>query len=49
MRSAASERDGQRRAGRLGETSVLSAPVPSAREYDVSARNFTELADMLLG
>ena len=34
---------------REGETSVLSAPVPAAREYDVSARDFAELADMLLG
>ncbi len=33
---------------REGETNVLSAPVPNAREYDISARNFTELADKLL-
>lgn len=34
---------------REGETSVLSAPVPNAREYDISARGFAELADKLLG
>ena len=35
---------------REGETRVLSTPaIPNPREYDVSARNFTELADKLLG